>query len=147
MPGYDNIQCQGLVVSTLSYRSVTGIFWYSRHRDQARCYAVTPKSDKYLTEGLDTPPQLRDCSSQLTVSRTRRGGQSLLLAPSHLSRFSTHAFWIVEPCSREHLEKISSFTDSSFTKLYEWNEQVHCHERTRETAGNRFTTVVTNYRL
>lgn len=75
----------------ISYRSVTGIFWYSRHRDQARCYAVTPKSDKYLTEGLDTPPQLRDCSSQLTVSRTRCGGQSLLLAPFHLSRFSTRA--------------------------------------------------------
>lgn len=74
----------------ISYRSMTGIFWYSRHRDQAPCYAVTPEPDKYLTEGLDTLPQLRDCSSQLTASRTRRGGQSLLLAPSYFSRFSTH---------------------------------------------------------
>lgn len=133
----------------ISYRSVTGIFWYSRHRDQARCYAVTPKSDKYLTEGLDTPPQLRDCSSQLTVSRTRRGGQSFLFAPLPSLPLLDPCldFWIVEPRSREHLEKISSFTDSSFTKLYERNEQVHCHERARETAGNRFTMVVTNYRL
>lgn len=75
----------------ISYRSMTGIFWYGRYRDHARCYAVTPESDKYLTEGLDTPPQLRDCSSQLTTSLTRRGGQSLLLAPSYFSRFSIRA--------------------------------------------------------
>jgi len=75
----------------ISYWSMTGIFWYSRHRDQTRCYAVTPEADKYLTEDLDTLPQLRDCSSQLTASRTRRGGQSLLLASSHLFRFSTRA--------------------------------------------------------
>jgi len=98
----------------ISYWSMTGIFWYSRHRDQTRCYAVTPEADKYLTEDLDTLPQLRDCSSQLTASRTRRGGQSLLFAPSLPLLDSCLDFWIAEPYNHEYLEKISNF-DSSFT--------------------------------
>lgn len=41
-----------------------------------RDLAVASASDKYLTEGLDTPPQLRDHPSQLTADLTRCGGQA-----------------------------------------------------------------------
>jgi len=114
----------------ISYRSMTGIFRYSRHRDQTRCYAVTPEPDKYLTEGLDTLPQLRDCSSQLTASRTRlldaAAGVNPSSLPPPISSASRFVLRLLDCRTAkpylEHLEKISTFTDLSFTKLYERNK-------------------------